>query len=72
MLGNLCPETVEEAIAMVPSIKVYFDHRLLISFIILACHIPSIRFYFLFGEEIILSTNEKSNKGGVPSLNGTI
>lgn len=24
VLGNLCPETVEEAIAMVPSIKVYF------------------------------------------------
>ena len=23
MLGNLCPETVEEAIAMVPTIKVH-------------------------------------------------
>lgn len=26
VLGNLCPETVEEAIAMVPSIKVYPTH----------------------------------------------
>ncbi|XP_020691755.1 DNA-directed RNA polymerase II subunit 4 isoform X2 [Dendrobium catenatum] len=29
VLGNLCPETVEEAIAMVPSLKMEDDHMLL-------------------------------------------
>ena len=35
VLGNLCPETVEEAIAMVPSIKVpvWFTNRVKCSFI---------------------------------------